>query len=244
MPLGLFLALAGGLVAPGFGRRHAQIGDRPPILGPPDFRILAEISDQNHLVHASRHRRSPLSKSLDWPNAHAVARAAGSRHRATLRPDPIRSPIPRARPIPGYPHIAFPGANVPVLFPYKPDPETIGGTDGAVAGFRHGLGTAEVPRVPENPKQIINLPRSHFVGECCIWETAFPVESGILRPNWIARRSRLNSNASGQSEANKNWRDTMKKILLGTVALVALGVAAPASAADLAARPYTKAPRR
>jgi outer membrane immunogenic protein len=34
----------------------------------------------------------------------------------------------------------------------------------------------------------------------------------------------------------------MKKFLLGTVGLVALGVAAPASAADLAARPYTKAP--
>ena len=33
----------------------------------------------------------------------------------------------------------------------------------------------------------------------------------------------------------------MKKILLGAVALVALGMAAPASAADLAARPYTKA---
>jgi outer membrane immunogenic protein len=37
--------------------------------------------------------------------------------------------------------------------------------------------------------------------------------------------------------------DTMKKILLSTVALAALGMAAaPASAADLAARPYTKAP--
>jgi len=35
----------------------------------------------------------------------------------------------------------------------------------------------------------------------------------------------------------------MKKILLGTVAAAALGMAAaPASAADLAARPYTKAP--
>jgi outer membrane immunogenic protein len=34
----------------------------------------------------------------------------------------------------------------------------------------------------------------------------------------------------------------MKKFLLGTVGLMALGVAAPASAADLAARPYTKAP--
>src|SRR5258707_15737893 len=35
----------------------------------------------------------------------------------------------------------------------------------------------------------------------------------------------------------------MKKFLLATVGLVALGMAAPASAADLAARPYTKAPR-
>src|SRR5438874_9800304 len=34
----------------------------------------------------------------------------------------------------------------------------------------------------------------------------------------------------------------MKKILLGAMALVVLGLAAPASAADLAARPYTKAP--
>lgn len=34
----------------------------------------------------------------------------------------------------------------------------------------------------------------------------------------------------------------MKKFLLGTVALVALGMALPANAADLAARPYTKAP--
>src|SRR3954462_7707306 len=34
----------------------------------------------------------------------------------------------------------------------------------------------------------------------------------------------------------------MKKILLGAVALAAFGAMAPASAADLAARPYTKAP--
>ena len=34
----------------------------------------------------------------------------------------------------------------------------------------------------------------------------------------------------------------MKKFLLGTVGLLALGLAAPAMAADLAARPYTKAP--
>ena len=34
----------------------------------------------------------------------------------------------------------------------------------------------------------------------------------------------------------------MKKFLLGTVGLLALGIGAPASAADMAARPYTKAP--
>jgi outer membrane immunogenic protein len=34
----------------------------------------------------------------------------------------------------------------------------------------------------------------------------------------------------------------MKKFLMGTVGLIALGAAAPASAADIAARPYTKAP--
>ena len=34
----------------------------------------------------------------------------------------------------------------------------------------------------------------------------------------------------------------MKKFLLGTVGLVALGMAAPALAADLPARTYTKAP--
>ena len=34
----------------------------------------------------------------------------------------------------------------------------------------------------------------------------------------------------------------MKKFLLGTVGLLALGMAAPATAADLAARPYKAAP--
>src|SRR5207253_9145994 len=39
------------------------------------------------------------------------------------------------------------------------------------------------------------------------------------------------------------WRTRlMKKFLLATVALVALGATVPALAADLAARPYTKAP--
>jgi outer membrane immunogenic protein len=44
------------------------------------------------------------------------------------------------------------------------------------------------------------------------------------------------------NEAKKLWRDTMKKFLLGAVGFVALAMVGPASAADLAARPYTKAP--
>src|SRR6266403_4683233 len=43
-------------------------------------------------------------------------------------------------------------------------------------------------------------------------------------------------------EATEQGKNTMKKFLLSAVGLVALGMAAPATAADLAARPYTKAP--
>src|SRR4051794_41195799 len=58
MPLGLFLALAGGLVAPGVGGRDPKIGDRPPVLGPLDFRIGAQIADQNDLVDRTRHLKT------------------------------------------------------------------------------------------------------------------------------------------------------------------------------------------
>src|ERR1700674_2934860 len=47
------------------------------------------------------------------------------------------------------------------------------------------------------------------------------------------------SHRIGSDRAGGN---AMKKFLLATVGLVVLGMAAPASAADLAARPYTKAP--
>src|SRR5260370_33334280 len=112
MPLGLFLAVAGRLVAPAFGGRHAQIGNRPPVLGPPDFRILAEISDQNHLVYASRHHHSPSSK--------ITGKTTGLAGRSSSRLD--RSPFPlgslgppRARPL------TFPVAGtsaIPRLSPY------------------------------------------------------------------------------------------------------------------------------
>src|SRR4029078_9436660 len=58
-----------------------------------------------------------------------------------------------------------------------------------------------------------------------------------------SRRYRLKNTASRNCEASGNWRMMMKKFLLGTVGLVALGMAAgPASAADLAAPPVYKAP--
>src|SRR3979409_1885137 len=56
------------------------------------------------------------------------------------------------------------------------------------------------------------------------------------------RRSQVHLSLEIDHLTRRRWRTTMKKFLLGAVGLVALGMAAPASAADLAARPYTKAP--
>lgn len=82
--------------------------------------------------------------------------------------------------------------------------------------------------------------------KCCISETAFWLESFILvlGIGWALEYSARTKNRFKKHEAHQNWRTMMKKFLLGTVGLVALGMAAgPASAADLAARPvYTKAP--
>jgi hypothetical protein len=55
MPFGLFFPFAGRLVAPGFRRGDAQIRDRAAVLRASDFRILAEIADEDHLVHATGH---------------------------------------------------------------------------------------------------------------------------------------------------------------------------------------------
>src|SRR5262245_30636821 len=51
VPLGLFPALAGILVAPVLRCRDRQIGDRTAVLRAPDLRIAAQIADQNHLVY-------------------------------------------------------------------------------------------------------------------------------------------------------------------------------------------------
>src|SRR5712672_2752415 len=56
------------------------------------------------------------------------------------------------------------------------------------------------------------------------------------------RRSPVHLSLEIDHLMRRRWRDTMKKFLLATVGLVALGMAAPASAADLGARPYRAAP--
>src|SRR5450631_2191580 len=100
MPLGLFLALAGRLVAPGVGGGDAEIGDRPPVLGAPNFGILAEISNQNDLVYASRHRRSPLPEITGLSGSSTAGWNAGLR--TILGIDPIRSTDAHAGRSPGY----------------------------------------------------------------------------------------------------------------------------------------------
>jgi outer membrane immunogenic protein len=85
-----------------------------------------------------------------------------------------------------------------------------------------------------------------FMDECCFSETAFLSKSNIIGVgNGMGSHTRclMRENAS-EERSRIIWRTKMKKFLLSTVGLVALGMAAaPASAADLAARPvYTKAP--
>src|SRR4051794_4199424 len=84
-----------------------------------------------------------------------------------------------------------------------------------------------------------------FHNECGLSATVLPCESGKLFWN-SDELATIPSNEFRLEDfrSDSSWRVTMKKFLLGTVGLVALGMAAgPASAADLAARPvYTKAP--
>ena len=59
MPLGLLLALACRLVAPGFGGGNRQVDDGLAVLGVAHLRVFPEISHQNYLVHRSGHVHSP-----------------------------------------------------------------------------------------------------------------------------------------------------------------------------------------
>jgi outer membrane immunogenic protein len=56
------------------------------------------------------------------------------------------------------------------------------------------------------------------------------------------QRSRMRSSLQIDHQKRRKRRDTMRRLFLATAGLVALAIATPASAADLAAHPYTKAP--
>ncbi len=56
---------------------------------------------------------------------------------------------------------------------------------------------------PKYPKQIINLRSAHFVGECCISETAFPVESGYQLHAMARALASQISTLRDQREANQ-----------------------------------------
>ena len=96
VPLGLLAALARTLVAPGFRGRDAQVDHRIAGGQPPRLGIAPEIADQNHLVHAARHR-SLLACPLSGPTPlhHSGARDHGCATRArqpSKRISPLRFP--------------------------------------------------------------------------------------------------------------------------------------------------------
>src|SRR6185312_552332 len=246
MPFGLFLALAGRLVAPALRGRDAQIGDRPAVLGTPDLRILAEISDQNHLVHTSRHRHSPRLKSPPpRPRLRYIFRERFKRPEflfsdrpytlaATLRLAQRRK-SPRlstySSEIPNVPDL-FRSKSLYFLFPKH-----------VLSGWP--LRIARPGRIPprwptKNAQEIIHFGPLHFPAQCCIWATALPVESAYSHAEFLDRlgrslliKARLGTN--GSAEKIEAGVGTMKKFLLGVAGLVAaMSMTAPASAADLA----------
>ncbi len=162
MPLGLFLALAGRLVAPGIGCRHAQIGDRPPILRPPDLGIACR--DCRPESPCSRFPPSPLS---------------------TLKTTGLNPTLyaPRSRQ-PGDPRLStysIPGEMFQFCSRQNPPDRSFRAE--RYLGKTRPIACPEsaVPTVPEKPNKSLVFQNSHFVRECCISETAFPLGSGILR---------------------------------------------------------------
>src|SRR6185437_5284859 len=60
VPLGLFFLLASRLVTPAFGGCQGNVGHCTTIRHVTDFRVLAQIPDQNYFVYASAgHENSP-----------------------------------------------------------------------------------------------------------------------------------------------------------------------------------------
>src|SRR5262249_34404209 len=88
---------------------------------------------------------------------------------------------------------------------------------------------AKVPRSNWNSTLILLKAEGSFKAVVAVWLQQFA-------PALLERRP-------GPGALTGNWNFGMKKtLLLVTASLIALSAAAPASAADLAARPYTKAP--
>jgi outer membrane immunogenic protein len=71
--------------------------------------------------------------------------------------------------------------------------------------------------------------------------TDFAPEKVYLHP-WVELFDSAEPGASGWKRLGRKGENNMKKLLPGAVGLVVLGLAAPAAAADLPARTYTKAP--
>ena len=85
------------------------------------------------------------------------------------------------------------------------------------------------------PTSPARLRRAHICRGCGVSATAFCDRFRYMRS------CNLKLTASHSCAGTPRKEEKVKKILLTTTALIALGIA-PAVAADLAARPYTKAP--
>src|SRR5262249_1428591 len=88
VPLGLFLAFAGCLVAPAFRGGNAQIRDRAAVLGAPDLGIPAEIADEDHFVDRTCHDTSPLPPAFLFQSA---CFKSATLHALQSRPLPLYS---------------------------------------------------------------------------------------------------------------------------------------------------------
>src|SRR4051794_5646145 len=88
VPLGALLALAGGLVLPGFRGGDSEIHYGVAGVEPPHLRVLAEVADQDDLVHASRHGSLSTSRPARCKRPWAPVTGLGL---------PLHTPVPRYR---------------------------------------------------------------------------------------------------------------------------------------------------
>src|SRR5271163_584340 len=73
MPFGFFLAFAGLLVFPAFGRCDAEVRNAASVLEGTDFRGLAEVADQDHFIEAAH----CVVLSFTWLNVWPSGRTCG-----------------------------------------------------------------------------------------------------------------------------------------------------------------------